>query len=181
MDKIVPIPVQFRGATLYGVRIGGVVFIALKPIVTAMGIAWHGQLERVKRDPILRQGIRMMRIPSVKGEQESVCLRLSLVNGWLFKIDSGRIKDPTTRALVQVYQRDCYEVLWRHFSMGRALPDRRTASNENRSIKMVHEARMIFGNRVAAKVWHIRGMPEVDGMDDAFKQGDLFDRENHAA
>jgi hypothetical protein len=46
---------------------------------------------------------------------------------------------------------------------------------------MVHEARMIFGNRVAAKVWHIRGMPEVPGMDDAFKQGELFDREDHAA
>jgi len=47
--------VNFHGNALYGANQNGDVFVALKPIVEAMGLAWQSQLQRLKRDPILRK------------------------------------------------------------------------------------------------------------------------------
>ena len=48
--------------------------------------------------------------------QETACLKLDYLNGWLFSIDSVRIKSPEVRERVQLYQRECYRVLYRYFS-----------------------------------------------------------------
>lgn len=37
----------------------------MKPVVEGMGLAWHGQYERIKRNETLAKGIREMRMPSV--------------------------------------------------------------------------------------------------------------------
>ena len=50
------------------------------------------------------------------GDQEAVCLKLDLINGWLFTIDTSRIKDDTVRQKVLTYQRECYRVLHDHFA-----------------------------------------------------------------
>ncbi len=77
MNKIVT--VNFRGAELYGFQSGTLVFVALKPIVEAMGLNWSGQEQRVKRDPILSEGICVMHIPFGRGGgQNTICLRLDL-------------------------------------------------------------------------------------------------------
>lgn len=57
----------------------------------------------------------MMATPLGHG-QETVCLRLDYLNGWLFTIESVRIKDELIRQRVQDYQRECYRVLFRHFT-----------------------------------------------------------------
>lgn len=49
------------------------------------------------------------------GDQQAVCLKMDLVNGWLFTIDSSRIKDEAVREKVLLYQRECYGVLHKHF------------------------------------------------------------------
>jgi hypothetical protein len=176
--SIAVLKADFHGTTLYGSRIGNVVFVALKPIVEAMGIAWHGQLERIKRDPILREGIRVTRIPSERGgSQQAVGLRLDLIHGWLLTISANRIKDGAIRAKVMLFQRECYQVLWRHFSGSPAvvLP---SPSQESRSIRLIHEARLTYGTRAAAQLWKLRGLPEVPAMEGALAQGDLFDKDD---
>lgn len=165
---------EFHGSTLYGARIGQAVYVALKPLVEAMGIAWHGQLERIKRDPILREGIRITRIPSERGgNQQAIGLRLDLIHGWLLKISANRIKDETLRARVILFQRECYQVLWQHFTRLTATP---SPAQESRSIRMIHEARLTYGTRAAAQLWKLRGLPEVPAMEGALAQGDLFDK-----
>lgn len=167
---------DFHGATLYGARIGEVVYVAPKPIVEAMGLVWQGQLERIKRDPILKEGISVTLIPSTRGgSQRAVVLRLDLVHGWLLTINSARIKSGEVRAKVQLFQRECYQVLWRHFSgQPTAIP---SPSQESRSIRLIHEARLTYGTRAAAQLWKLRGLPEVPAMEGALAQGDLFDKD----
>jgi len=171
------VPVNFHGAKLYGAKIGGATLIAVKPVVTAMGLSWHGHLERIKRDPVIAEGIRVIRIPSKSGEQETVCLPLTLIHGWLFTLSSLRIKDLELRQRVQLFQRECYDVLYKHFS-GQTLMQ--SPGYERRSIAMVHEARLLFGRRAAAQVWRSRQLPLAPEMDDAFRQLDLFYKEQAA-
>lgn len=168
--------VDFHGTKLFGFKRNGDVFVALKPIVEAMGLAWQGQLERIKRDPVLREGISVMLIPTPSGPQKSVGLRLTLLHGWLFTISSLRIKSGEIRQKVQLFQRECYDVLARQFLGGNQPIAIYSAEYERRSIGLAHEARLIYGRRAGAEVWELRGLPVTPAMDEAFRQLELFDR-----
>ena len=124
------IPLEEKTVDFYGDQITAVlveptsghqeVYVPLKPISDYLGLSWAGQLERIKRDPVLSEflrGIRVTRIP--KGEvsgglQESTSLPLEYLPGWLFGINANRVKTELRDKIIR-YQRDCYRALWKAF------------------------------------------------------------------
>jgi len=110
------IPVVFHGHTLITVRQGDKIMVAMKPISDAIGLEWSAQFRRLKRDPVLSTCIAIMAIQVADDSQprEAVLLELDYLNGWLFGIDANRVK-PELRDRVIEYQRECYQVLARHF------------------------------------------------------------------
>jgi antirepressor protein len=177
------ITVNFRGDTLFGFEGDDGIFIALKPIVESMGLNWSGQMQRVKRDPILSEGMCMMHTPfSRGGDQETLCIKLDLVNGWLFTIEASRIKDEEVRKRVMTYQRECYSVLSDHF-MGKKKADQarledETSENENVRLRMVNESRQVFGVQAAAQLWLRLDLPVVPAMLHDPRQLSLLDYES---
>jgi len=171
--------VKFQGAELYGFRLGGTTFVALKPIVDALGIDWEGQRQRLQRDPILSEGTFITKVPSPRGPQDTLCLPLDYLNGWLFKINSGRIRDPDLRDKVQIFQRECYRVLNRHFC-GDSDKIREDKDANSLNLRLCQEARHIYGNRAADQLWVKLGLPRVPAMDEAFRQGELFEYQRAA-
>lgn len=172
------VTVNFRGDELYGFKQDDGVFLAAKPMVEAMGLDWNGQYQRLKRDPILSEGMCMMHIPFGRGgAQEAVCIKLELVNGWLFTIDSSRIKDEVVRQKVQTYQRECYQVLHDHFSGKRRAAessgDPTEQSTTNERLRLVTEARQSFSTQAAREMWFKQGLPIVPSMMSP-AQNDLF-------
>lgn len=180
MGKI--ITVNFRGDDLYGFENDDGIFVALKPIVESMGLDWSAQLKRVKRDPILAEGMAMMATPFGRGgDQEAACLKMDLVNGWLFTIETARIKDDDVRERVIVYQRECYAVLRKHFYKGEQsdpiiIEDHEQAHEpENSKLRMVTEARQTFGAKAAGQLWVKFGLPMVPAMIEENRQFSLLD------
>jgi hypothetical protein len=177
------VTVDFKNDTLFAAQRDDGVFIALKPISDDLGLKWNGQFERLQRDPILSEGIRTIRMPSVGGTQETTCLRLDLVNGWLFGIDESRVKDEEVRQRVLAYKRECYGVLFKHF-YGRSLDDRKGSlgidgdpdMEEPINVKrqLVTEARQSFGVQSAREMWFKMGLPTVPSMYADPRQGDFF-------
>ena len=178
------VTVNFRGDDLYGFENDDGTFVALKPIVESMGMDWNGQYQRVKRDPILSEGMCVMHIPFGRGgNQDAVCLKLDLVNGWLFTIDTSRIKDEAVREKVIIYQRECYSVLAKHFAgkhignssakVGDPVDD--PQENEGVKLRMVNESRQVFGNQAAAQLWFRLGLPVVPAMLHDPRQLNLLD------
>lgn len=102
--------VEFRGARIETVEVGGQPHAALKPIVEGMGLDWEGQRQRVRRDPVLNEGACMTKAPSKGGAQEMYVLPLKMLNGFLFGIDASRVR-PEVRDAVIAYQRECYDAL----------------------------------------------------------------------
>lgn len=172
------VTVNFRGDELYGFKQDDGTFLALKPMVEAMGLDWSAQFRRVQRDPILVEGIAMMATPFGRGgDQDCLCIKLELVNGWLFTIDSSRIKDETVRQKVQTYQRECYQVLHDHFSGKRKAPDVEGEPIElpttGERLRLVTEARQTFSAQAAREMWFKQGLPVVPSMVTP-TQNDLF-------
>ena len=166
----------FHGATLYGFEHADGIFVALKPIVAAIGLDWSAQFRRVKRDAILAEGIAIMATPfgTDGGDQEAVCLRLDLLNGWLFGISAGSIQDEKKRSAVLTYQRECYRALAAHFHRAPAAITA-SASAEPLHIRrsLVTEARQTHGTAAARELWFSLGLPTVPSMA-VPEQGDLF-------
>lgn len=175
------ITVNFRQDTLFAVERDDGVYVALRPICETLGLNWSGQFSRIKEDPVLSEGVCVVQIPSPGGAQETTCLKLELVNGWLFKVDSRRVKDEETRRKLLTYQRECYQVLFEAFYGKRQRPAAEvpdgdeTADNENLRLRHVTECRQTFGTQAASQLWFKLGLPVVPAMLQDPRQMTIFD------
>ncbi len=118
MSKFIEV-VPFHNYGIATLREGDSVLVVMKPLVEMLGLVWHGQFERLKRHPIFSEGVRVTRIPSTHGVQETVALDLKMLPGYLATVQSERIKDPAIRERVVLFQREAFEVLFQHFFGGR--------------------------------------------------------------
>lgn len=116
-DSIVPIEqreIAFYEDEVVAVRVeDGTVYVPIRPICSLLGVRWGSQYERIQRDPILSEmtrGVLVTRTPKQGGSQEMTCLPLDMMHGWLFGIQSSRVK-PEVREKLLTYQRECYRVL----------------------------------------------------------------------
>lgn len=175
------ITVNFRQDTLFAVERDDGVYVAIKPICDSLGLNWSGQFSRLKDDPVLAEGVCVIQIPSPGGAQETTCLKMELVNGWLFKVDSRRVKDEDTRRKLLTYQRECHQVLFEHFYGKRkpapeSLPEgEETSENENLKLRHVTECRQVFGTQAASQLWFKLGLPIVPAMLQDPRQMTIFE------
>ncbi len=94
----------------------GNVFVPIKPICAALGIADNKQREKILEDDILASVGTLRVSTGVDGKQyEMFCLPLEYVYGWIFTINPKNVADSAKEA-VKKYRRECYEVLYRHFA-----------------------------------------------------------------
>ena len=97
-------------------------YVAMKPICENIGLDWRAQRQRIMRHDIMKQGVVIITTPDKAGQmQETNCLPLEYLNGWLFGVDAARVKPEIKPRLLQ-YQRECFKVLSAHFMQPRALP-----------------------------------------------------------
>ncbi|MBA9070180.1 hypothetical protein FHR71_003944 [Methylobacterium sp. RAS18] len=175
MSQLITVP--FHGDTLFALRDGAEIRVALKPITDRLGLDWPAQLRRTKRDTILAEG---MAIPSASGVQDSATLPLNLLPGWLFGISANQVKSDS-RVLVLTYQRECHAALFQRFfgTPGERdghhdqTPPAGPAREETVSVRrgLVTEARHTFGTRAASSLWFALGLPIVPEMRDGGRQG----------
>lgn len=87
----------------------------MKPICENIGLAWHGQFERIKRDDVLSSTMCVIHMVAQDGKKrEVVALPIGYLNGWLFGIDTSRVKPEIKPTLIK-YKLECYDVLYNHF------------------------------------------------------------------
>jgi hypothetical protein len=108
------IAVNFNNQSLFATLIDNVPYVAIKPICESLGIDWEAQRQKINRHPILKEGACMIKAPSNGGIQEMLMLPIRMLNGWLFGIDSSRVKAEAKEAVLK-YQRECFDVLANHF------------------------------------------------------------------
>lgn len=113
--------IQFYNRTLTTFEQNGIYYVAMKPICENIGLAWNAQYERIKRDEVLSQGMVIITTPSNGGEQQTLCLPIQYLNGWLFGIDVKRVK-PEIRETLITYKRECYQALFDYWNKPKQQP-----------------------------------------------------------
>lgn len=118
--------VPFDGDELTAVELQGELHVALKPICDAIGLDWSGQLQRIKRDPILStcMVVTPMQVPGDLQKRDVITIPLGHLNGFLFGIAVSRLKEEVRPALIR-YQRECYRVLHDYWIGGVAINPRK--------------------------------------------------------
>lgn len=105
-----------NNVNIIGLTGGEEMFVPVKPICEALGIASNGQIEKIKSDPLLRSTYKtVLSVGADNKQREMFCIPLIFVFGWLFRIDSRNVKEESREA-VEKYQLECYYALAEHFS-----------------------------------------------------------------
>lgn len=113
--------IDFNGQQLLTIEKDGVHYAAVKPIAENIGLAWHGQFQRIKRDEVLNSVVRVIGTTGTDGKQyDMMCLPIEYLNGWLFGVDAKRVKPEVKAPLIQ-YKMQCYKVLHDYWHTGQAI------------------------------------------------------------
>ena len=66
-------------------------FVPLRPICTALELNWQNQVRNIQDDAVLSSVVVTMTTTGQDGKQyEMICIPLSYLNGWLFRINPAR-------------------------------------------------------------------------------------------
>ncbi|MCW7555517.1 phage antirepressor N-terminal domain-containing protein [Endozoicomonas gorgoniicola] len=113
--------VPFHGDSLITLSVNDQRYVALKPIVLALGMSWGSQRNKlssercIDNDTPSRYSIISTPCQTSSGIQEMLCIPLRKLNGWLFSINPNKVRKDL-RAKVICYQDECFEVLYRYWN-----------------------------------------------------------------
>lgn len=99
------------------------VYVSLRQLCDLVGVSYQGQIRRVKDDPVLSKKLKGVNVTFTHsgsrggGEQAANCLPIDYLNGWLFGINSKRVREDVRDRLI-LYQEKCYQVLAEAFREG---------------------------------------------------------------
>lgn len=105
--------IPFRGDTIIAIETPEGIYTPLKPRCEVLGLDFSRQLKRVKAVPERWRG-GLMPIPSGSGTQETYCLPLTKLHGWVCGVAANKVK-PEFRDRLIAYQNELDDVLYAHF------------------------------------------------------------------
>jgi hypothetical protein len=120
------VPIGERRVDFYGDEVIGVIidmrgerriYVPLRPICRYLGINWSAQYRRLQRDEVLSEEMRFVAMTTTNpqgGDPETLAIPLDFLPGWLFGIDTARVKPELKERIIR-YRRDCFRALWDAF------------------------------------------------------------------
>ena len=96
--------------------------VPLKQLCEILGVSWNGQLQRIKKDSLLKSVATVTVATAPDGKcYETLSLPLKFLNGFLFTISDKRLQDKKASERLLLYKKECYDVLFNYFNQGFAL------------------------------------------------------------
>ncbi|MEM7797882.1 MAG: phage antirepressor N-terminal domain-containing protein [Chloroflexota bacterium] len=86
----------------------GNIYVAMRPLVESIGLDWSAQYRRIQRDNVLQKHmVTCVAVTATQG-RELVCLPKEFVVGFLFGINTNRIKDPLVRENIDRFREEAH-------------------------------------------------------------------------
>lgn len=158
--------VNFHNQTLITLEKDGNHYVAMKPICENIGLDWASQFTRIKRDEVLNSVIVMITTTGADRKiYKMLCLPIQYLNGWLFGVDTNRVKAEIKETLI-TYKKECYQALFDYWHDGVAINPRATKDERKPLVQAVN---MLVGETGAiySNVWKmIHQRFDVDCVDE---------------
>ncbi|AIT43378.1 phage antirepressor N-terminal domain-containing protein [Moraxella catarrhalis] len=130
--------VNFHNQTLITLEKDGNHYVAMKPICENIGLDWASQLTRIKRDEVLNSVIVMITTTGADRKiYKMLCLPIQYLNGWLFGVDTNRVKAEIKETLI-TYKKECYQALFDYWHDGVAINPRATKDERKPLVQAVN-------------------------------------------
>lgn len=146
--------INFHGKPLWA-RVGQApsqTFVSVPPICRHLGLDASMQRRRIQSHPVLAERSCEFTLPSGRGEQPTLCIRLDALNLWLAMIQPNSRRDPELLERLVIYQRECADVLYQHFFGVVPLPaeaiERHEMAEVKRELRLVVDNTRILGEKV---------------------------------
>ena len=94
---------------------GGDIFVPIRPLCTALGLASQSQIRRIRADEVLAESLRDLRITAAGGVQTYQCLHLEAVPLWLALSQPSKVKEELRQRLI-IYKRWVRQRVWEAFN-----------------------------------------------------------------
>lgn len=108
--------VSFHGDTIDCIRHDdGETYVSIKRFCENLCLNERGQMQRLERVP-WATACKMHAVGSDGKSREMSCLNIKALPMFLGTIKAHLVKDPFLRQKLELYQKECAEVLFRHFS-----------------------------------------------------------------
>ncbi len=138
---------KINGVDIVTVDRDGEIFVPIKPICEAIGIDAKAQRAKLQEDEFFAStGAIITSVAADEKEREMYCIRLRDVYGWLATINPGKVA-PEAREAVTRYRRECYDVLYEHFTGSM----RRTIETNNAEIELLQQINSAISDEKEAK------------------------------
>ena len=125
----------------------GNIFVPVKPICDAIGVAYQTQHLKLQDHEILAPTITLRVMVAADGKKrEMVCLPLEFVYGWIFTINAKNVSEGAHDAVLR-YQLECYKALYEHFTGSM----QRTIETNNAEIELLRQINSAISREKAAK------------------------------
>ncbi|WP_423246738.1 phage antirepressor N-terminal domain-containing protein [Serratia marcescens] len=124
------VEISFRNQSVQAITRDGVVFVAMRPIVENIGMAWGTQQQKLERQKGKFNCIHMTTVAADGKMRDMLCIPLRKLNGWLFSVNPEKVR-PEIKDNLIAYQEECFEVLHDHFTKGEAVHERRQEEVKN--------------------------------------------------
>lgn len=138
---------RINGVEILTVERDGEVYVPIKPICEAIGIADRPQREKLQTDEFFDSVGTIIVSTGADGKSyEMYALPLKYIYGWLATINPGKVA-PEAREAVTRYRRECYDVLYEHFSGSM----RQTIETNNAEIELLRQINSAISDEKDAK------------------------------
>lgn len=125
----------------------GEVFVPIKPICQAIGVDVESQIDKIQSDEILGPTTVLSTVVAADGKgREMRSLPLKYIYGWLFTINPKNVA-PEARETVTRYRRECYDVLYEHFTGSM----RHTIETNNAEIELLQQINSAISDEKEAR------------------------------
>ncbi len=121
-------------------------YVAMRPIVDTLGLSWGSQSEKLDDERY-----SVIRIPcgTPGGTQQTICIPLKKLNGWLFSINPNKVRADLRDKLIR-YQEECFEVLYQYWHKPAQFPAAYDSPFERINHRLMYELRRVNPKLVQA-------------------------------
>lgn len=149
--------VNFHGTELITIKKDDLEFVAMKPVVEGIGLAWRSQREKIQDNKEKFSCHDIVSTGKDGKKYSMICIPLTKLNGWLFSINPSKLPDPSIREKVISYQEECFIALYDYWHKGIAerkpeIPETLT-STEQYALTSAVKSKAAGNGKAIPEIW----------------------------